>query len=166
MFISTPRLTLRPFSDDDQGEMIEMLTNDIIKQTYMIPDFDSEEQVIQLFKRYQELSLKKDRFVVGIDLDGKLIGFMNDTGIKDDYIELGYVIAPKYHKKGYCTEALKAAIAYLFDQGFRTVAAAAFEDNIASRRVMEKAGMKRLDREESIEYRGVTHRCICYEVTK
>ena len=164
--IKTARLTLRPFLDSDQPAMMEMLTDSLIKKTYMIPDFDCEEQVIRLFRRFQELSLNKERFVVAIDLDGQLIGFMNDTGIKDDYIELGYVIHPKQHSKGYCTEALKGAIGFLFEKGFRTVGAAAFEDNIASRRVMEKAGMKLLEKTENIEYRGVNHRCACYSITK
>jgi len=166
MYIKTQRLCLRPFLDSDQTAMMELLTNDIIKKTYMIPDFDCEEQVVRLFKRYQELSLKEERFVVGIELKGTLIGFINDTGIKDDYIELGYVIHPDYHNQGYCTEAFKAAIKALFKKGFRTVAAAAFEHNIASRRVMEKAGMEQLDKTESIEYRGVTYRCTCYAITK
>ena len=60
------------------------------------------------------------------------------------------------------TEALKVAISEIFESGVRAVKASAFEGNIASMRVMEKCGMVRSGEEESVEYRGVTHRCICY----
>jgi RimJ/RimL family protein N-acetyltransferase len=54
----------------------------------------------------------------------------------------------------------------LFDRGFETVKAAAFEENTASFRVMEKAGMVKTTQAEEIQYRGKNHRCIYYEKNK
>ena len=39
-----------------------------------------------------------------------------------------------------------------------------FEENIASKRVMEKCGMIPIGKEEYIEYRGVVHRCVYYSI--
>ena len=44
--------------------------------------------------------------------------------------------------------------------------AGAFEENKASMRVMEKAGMTRITLEEDINYRGASHHCLYYSVKK
>ncbi|MBQ8599619.1 MAG: GNAT family N-acetyltransferase, partial [Oscillospiraceae bacterium] len=107
MEIRTQRLLLRPFIDADQSTMLRLLTDTKIKETFMIPDFDDKEQVIRLFRRYQELSLSDKRIAGAIETEGQLIGFFNDTGIQNSNIELGYVIDPAFHNQGYMTEALK-----------------------------------------------------------
>ena len=40
-----------------------------------------------------------------------------------------------------------------------------FEGNTASRRVMEKSGMRPAYRTDEIEYRGETRRCIYFTIT-
>ena len=50
--------------------------------------------------------------------------------------------------------------------GYSRVIAGHFEENPASRRVMEKCGMGPMDREENIEYRGVPHRCLYRAIEK
>ena len=164
--IQTQRLLLKPFSDHDRDAILALLTNEQIKQTYMIPDFHSPEQAEKMFHRFQELSLSEDRYVAGMYLNNALIGFLNDVGIHDHEIELGYVVDPRYHNQGYATEALKAVIAHLFRQGFRQISAGAFEDNPASIRVMVKSGMTLLDKTEDMDYRGVTHHCVYYSIQK
>ena len=64
------------------------------------------------------------------------------------------------------TAALRAAIGELFEKGHTQVVCGAFEHNLASMRVMEKAGMTRLEKTDEIEYRGKVHRCIYYGITK
>jgi len=81
-------------------------------------------------------------------------------------IELGYVIHPDFHSKGYATEALAAAIEDLFAKGFKEVMAGAFETNKSSCRVMEKCGMKLIDKEEDICYQGKLQHCIYYSIKK
>lgn len=81
-------------------------------------------------------------------------------------IEVGYVISPEYKGNGYATEALKAAIDELFRMGYNHVTAVFFEENAASRRVMEKCGMHLLDMEDTEDYQGVTHRCLYCGIDK
>ena len=162
--IHTPRLCLRALEDRDCDRMVDLLTNKEIARTYMLPDFSTREDAVKLFRRLQCLSRKEDRFVYGICLDDRLIGFFNDVEIQESAIELGYAILPPYQNQGYATEVLSAAIATLFAMGYTTVNTAAFEENPASIRVMEKCGMTRLEKTEQIDYRGRTHRCVCFAI--
>ena len=159
-------LVLKPLSETDEAAVIRMLTDDIVKKTYMVSDFTTEEQVKKLFVRLKTLSHSRDRFVRGIYVNECLEGLINDVGIDGGQIELGYVIHPDHHNRGYCTEALKKAIEELVYDGFEEILAGAFEENVASMRVMEKAGMQRIDRYEEIEYRGKIHSCVFYRIKR
>ena len=158
------KLTLRPMCPSDQGQILEILTSPIVNKTYMLPDYERSEDAIPLFNRLMELSQKQNRFVRCIALGETAIGFLNDVEIHDGTIELGYVIHPKFHNKGYMTQALKLAIRQLFELGYAKVECGAFEENKASQRVMEKAGMVKIEKTEQIEYRGKIHNCVYYEI--
>ena len=163
--METNQITLRSFRPEDQAQMLEILTSNLVNQTYMLPDFEKKEDAIPLFNKLMTRSNDSSRFVRCIDLDGTAIGFLNDVEIKDGSIELGYVIHPEFHNKGYMTRALKLAISALFDLGYKRVVCGAFEQNKANQRVMEKAGMLRISFTEEIEYRGNTHVCVYYHIT-
>ena len=162
----TERLRFHPFQVEDRPAMGGLLTNREIAKTFMLPDFDSEEAVDRLFDRYMELSRKDGRYMAGIYLDDELIGFFNDVENDGSRIELGYVISPAHWGKGYATEMLRGAVVDLFSRGYQEVVAGAFEENKASMRVMEKAGMTRITLEEDINYRGASHHCLYYSVKK
>ena len=166
MKITTRRLTLGPLSEGDLERAIDLFTDELVKETYMLPDFDSREAAIPLFRRVMTLSHSQERYVWGIFLDGDFIGLLNETDRDGEVIELGYALLPAYHNRGYCTEALEGAIGHLFEAGFAAVTAAAFTENPASFRVMEKAGMKPIDKTEEIEYRGRVHTCLYYEICR
>ena len=86
--------------------------------------------------------------------DGTIVGEIgcsvedaSDTGY------IGYTVVEPCWGHGYATEALRALLAYvLAEPGIRRVVAETMEGHIASRRVMEKAGMRqcggRLDVED------------------
>ena len=164
MYIQTKRLLLKPLSNQDQTRMVFLLTNDIIKQTYLLPDFKTEEEAVKLFERLKALSLSETHYLAGIYLDKLLIGLINDVEIKNGKIELGYAVDPTYHHQGYATEALKGMIEYLFENGFHEVIAGAFESNLASIKVMVKAGMEKQNTKAEISYRGKLHKCIYYAI--
>lgn len=164
MQIRTNRLVLKPFSGEDTEAALTILTDECIKKTYLLPDFAKKEDALPLFCRLMELSLDESHFVRGIYLEGRLIGFINDVGILDGCLELGYVMAPAHQGQGYMTEALRGSIEYLFRLGYREISAGAFQENSASIRVMVKAGMARTNKTEELEYRGEYHRCIYYSI--
>lgn len=166
MYIKTERLVLQPIGVADLADLVELLTDDIVKKTYLLPDFSHPEAARKMAERVRDLSRDPSRHVAGIYLDGQLIGLLNETEIGGSTIEIGYALLPAYHNRGYCTEALTEAIGYFFAHGFSQVSAGAFEENIASIRVMEKSGMSKIDRWDEINYRGKTHRCVYYAAQK
>ena len=161
--IITERLVLRAIENSDLEAMVDILMNEQVKETYMLPDFMSRQDAYPLFRKLHDLSNDPERYVFGIALNGQIIGFMNDVEMKNGTIEVGYVIHPRYHNLGYATEGLVALIDHLHFKGFHTVVAGFFEGNLASRRVMEKAGMTQTEQIDEIEYRGQMHRCIYFE---
>ena len=61
----------------------------------------------------------------------------------EESCEIGYGLGSEYWGRGYATEAVGCFLRYLtHEKGFRTVFASFFTGNDASRRVMEKCGMR------------------------
>lgn len=166
LYFKTQTLEVKPLTIQDREAIVELLMNDSVKRFYMVPDFSSREDAGKLFCRLTDLSQKEDRYVAGIFLDGMCIGILNETEITGTTVELGYAILPLYHNRGYGTQVLQGAMNYLFDRGFREVRTGAFEENLASIRVMVKCGMKKLARQEEISYRGRNHKCVYYSKTQ
>lgn len=164
--IETNRLVIRSLDENNVSDLVEILTDNEIKKTYMLPDLKTDEEIEKMVKRLFSLSFSNEHFFFGIYLGNKLIGFMNDVAFDDGDIEVGYVINSKYKNNGYCSEALKGLISYLFSKEVKAVTAGAFEGNNASFKVMEKAGMSKIDKVDSIEYRGATHKCYYYRIIK
>lgn len=166
-YIKTSRLELRSYRSCDKEQLIKILTNAEVTETFMVPEFKSEKQVLDLVCKLIEFSKTDDtaHLEYGIYFNDTLIGFINDCGIEDEGIEIGYVIHPDYKGQNYATEAVSAVIQDLFRMGFKKITAGYFEENIASRRVMEKCGMHQTDETDEEEYRGVKHICRYFEIT-
>lgn len=166
MVFNTERLEVKPLSEADRAAVIDLLTDGVVKQTYMVPDFQSREEAAKLFEQLKALSLREDRYVAGVYLDQAFIGILNETEVSGSRIELGYAILPQFHNYGFGTEVLTGAITYLFERGFDEVVAGAFKENEASIRVMIKSGMSKLEHQDEIEYRGEVHHCVYYSIRK
>ena len=164
--IQTERLTLKPFSLSDKDRLADLLTDQQITKTFMVTDFETAAQARALAEKLIRFSRIDDtrHLEYGIYLHDRLIGFINDCGIEDDSIEIGYAIHPDEQGQGYATEAVRAVLRELREMGFKKVTAGFFSGNSASRRVMEKCGMKQNEPVSHIEYRGVLHKCFYFEI--
>ncbi|MBP3452172.1 MAG: GNAT family N-acetyltransferase [Clostridia bacterium] len=160
--IHTPRLTLRPLSPTDEDALLALLRHPAVGETYMVPDLSDPQTAQRLFQRIMTLSHDDTHFVRAIDLQGQLIGLINDTEIIGPTMELGWAIHPDHQGRGYCTEAVTTALQALFAQGYTEITAGAFPTNLASLRVMQKCSMTPLSKREAVVYRGRTHNCIFY----
>ena len=166
MRFRTNRLDVRPMRMEDKEAILDLLTDETVGKTYMLPEYNNREDAVPLFQRLVELSREESRYVAGVYLDGQFIGMMIETERKDVQIEMGYAFLPAYYNRGYATEAFAGAIDYLLAHGFETVLAGAFAENTASIRVMEKCGMTKQNDTDEIEYRGVKHTCLYYAVSR
>jgi [ribosomal protein S5]-alanine N-acetyltransferase len=73
----------------------------------------------------------------------QVMGMMSARAAEEKW-ELGYVLARTHWKRGYMTEAVKGVIAWgIRQKDIYRVWAVCDVDNLASARVMEKAGMQR-----------------------
>lgn len=76
------------------------------------------------------------------------MGFRRSTDDPDE-LELGYSIVPAYQGRGYATEMAQALISWgLTQAGIKRVIASCDNNNQASIRVLEKAGLKRLGEQQ------------------
>ena len=111
---------------------------------------------------------REDMFAVRLKETNRLIGVVLYFNEKVDSCEIGYALGSAYWGQGYATEAVGRFLEYLFtEKGMRTVSACFFAGNTASRRVMEKCGMKfsRFS-EKEMTYLGKERDVIHYTITK
>ena len=160
------RLTLKSIEEKDKKDLLEIVKDPKVKKSYMLPDFSNEEEEEKFFQKLRNFTLNKEKFVYGIYSENKIIGFINQVSLENDIIELGYFIASNEWNKGYATEALKTAINELFRMGIKAVQAAHFECNPAIGRVMQKAGMLKIEKTEVIVYREQEYKCVYYEIDR
>ncbi|MFL5811991.1 MAG: GNAT family N-acetyltransferase, partial [Bdellovibrionia bacterium] len=81
---------------------------------------------------------------------------------------LGWAINPDFQKQGYATEAARALIAFGFEQlGLSVIYTTCDTRNVASYRVMEKVGMKRVgSMKGDKEVKGHIRDSYRYELTR
>ena len=155
MVLETPRLILRPFCGEDLDRLAELMANrDFMR-------FSSGVFSREKAKEFLEKILSWDRngqpsqFAMIDRATANLIGYcgfyhQHIDGI--DEVEIGYRLHSAYWNQGLTTEAAQA----VRDHGFRDlnlarVISLIHPDNIPSRRVAEKLGMKL---EKQTMYRG------------
>ena len=78
-----------------------------------------------------------------MDSDDVLVGTIGAYDYQDDHIEVGFSIVKGWQGRGLATEALRKVLEYLTEnEGIPCVTAWCASENIGSRRVLEKAGMR------------------------
>jgi len=93
-------------------------------------------------RKYDELPPEEKWFLIE-KKDGTKVGFIQRWPVKNSQ-ELGYAIVPGERGKGYCTEAVQLGVDYLFmSKDIAGIHAVAHIENVASQRVLEKAGFQR-----------------------
>ena len=166
MLIQTQRLLLKEITENDFSSLYGLLTNEEVKKTYLVPDFEDEAAFRKTFSYLKKMSEDQNGHTAGIFLGEELIGLFHKVEIIGDRVEVGYAIHPRHQNLGYATEVLRAGIRYFFEKGFFEVYAGAFKTNLASLKVMEKAGMQKTKMKASVNYRGEAHPCIYYSVKR
>lgn len=104
-------------------------------------EFEPVEQnsLQEIEKRYNNLRPGEKWFIVE-KKDGTKIGQIVHSPLKRHF-QIGFAIIPEERDKGYCTEAVKIMVDYLFlSRGIMRIEAGTNLNNAASQRVLEKAG--------------------------
>ena len=154
--LETERLILRKFTENDAEAVFRNWASDSEVTKYLTwPTHTSVDNSLGFMKFCVDSYQSPDSYQWGIVLKetGELFGNISVVKVIEDLeaVELGYVIGRKYWGKGYMTEAVKAVIAFLFNEvGANRISARHDTNNIASGKVMQKAGMK---------YEGTLRQC-------
>ena len=144
--IETPRLQLRQFTPDDAEELYYIYSHPGLFK-YM----SNEKPLLleQTKAAIQSMTENWEKYNFGVwaivhKEDRRLIGhcglkFLENT----TEVQVGYLLLESYWNQGLATEAASAALKYGFEViNLPRIVAIAKPENIASRRVMEKMGMK------------------------
>ena len=149
MEIKTERLTLRP-ACAGYLETTHKYASDLENTRYMmfLPYKSLEETRCALQEAEAQWRLaapQRCEFVVlkdGTHIGGMTLYFLNDRAEG----ELGWVLNKRYWGRGYVVEAALALMDYARKEwGMRRIIACCDSENQASRRVMEKLGMRHVD---------------------
>ena len=105
-----------------------------------------------------------------IEVAGKSIGTIGayDYDPEQSSIEIGYSIFRENWGNGFASQALELVCNYLMrEEGIRTLKAWSAEDNVASKKVLEKAGFHQTEmKEAAINVGGVKFDQVFYEKRK
>ncbi len=146
MILQTTRLILRPFQDEDIGRLAELMANRDFMRFSLGPYTREQTQtVLQKFLSWDEAGLPS-QFAVIFRSNNELIGYCGFLHWHIDgagEIEIGYRLDPDYWNRGLASEAAQAVRDHAFrDLTLPKVISLIHPDNVPSRRVAEKNGMK------------------------
>jgi RimJ/RimL family protein N-acetyltransferase len=149
-YLETERLVLRQFTERDVDNLCE-LDSDPDVMRFLNGGTPSPREVIEerILPRFLSFYRRYEQFGYWAAIEkvsGEFIGWFAlypEEGREAHDIALGYRLRTKYWRKGYGTEGAKALIHKAFvELAARRVFACTYSENLASRRVMEKSGMK------------------------
>ncbi len=144
----TPRLIIREFLAGEETIYLNHFNDELVIQ--YIPKRSREERINIFRKGLEQYSVSKTTGLWGIfsKANGDFMGscllrpFYDEAGV----LELGYSLEKKYWGDGFATEMAIAMVAHgLSDQSISEIVAVTELENMGSQRVLEKAGLKRVD---------------------
>ena len=146
--IETPRLLIRSFTLQDAQALHERVFGDDDAMKFIprgaSPSLDRTRASIERFMSH-EREHGFGLWAVELRASGELIGdcgLFLLQGVGPD-VEVAYHLGKQWWGHGYATEAASASLAYGFGEcGLSEIIAICFPEHIASRRVMEKSGMR------------------------
>ncbi len=150
MILETERLTLRPLRKSDAADIARQIGDwEVVKDTARIP-YPYEPSMAHEFIEHVQREAPEigENFAVVKRRDGALIGGLGLTKTTEIPggglgIEIGYWLGREHWGQGYGSETVARAVAYGFEGcGAGQIWATLDKTNVASRRVLEKAGLR------------------------
>jgi ribosomal-protein-alanine N-acetyltransferase len=135
--LQTERLILRQFHQDDLRDVASWMEAGSIPNT----EFEAQRFLDFCFREYRERGIGP----WGLELKGisRVVGNCGFPHINDRCGEINYYVVPQCRSQGLASEAVMAILEFGFkDLGLRRIQARCAIDNVASERVMQKAGMR------------------------
>jgi ribosomal-protein-alanine N-acetyltransferase len=143
--LQTKRLLLRKHETEDAKVLHQQfgLNDEMFRYSGWNP-YATEAMAAETIQHFIDSYPEPSFYGWAITLDGHLIGTIGayDYNEAESSIEIGISIVQECWGQGYASEALQSVLEYLTkEEKIKTIIAWCAEENIGSRRVMEKAGM-------------------------
>jgi RimJ/RimL family protein N-acetyltransferase len=144
--LTSERLVLRPWRDDDLEPFAEMSADPLVMEHF--PSLLDRVRSAEVVGRIRGHFDREGYGLWAVEVPG-VAGFIGFTGIarvpfRHDWIEVGWRLARAHWGKGYATEAARAAIEWGFaNLAVEEIVAMTVPANLRSQRVMAKLGMTR-----------------------
>ena len=137
--METERLIIDEIRETDKEDYFHNISHDkAVLENFVCPYTETIDDL-----DFSPYLTNKDMYAIRLKDTKRLIGIILFFDAKEDSCEIGYGIGTEYWNKGYVSEALNRFIDFLFNEkDFKVLYASYFPQNIASKRVMEKCGMK------------------------
>jgi RimJ/RimL family protein N-acetyltransferase len=148
--IETERLRLRPFRGADLPAMLSIYRLPEVLRYLYVGEQSVDEIAATLEERKSKTALKTegDKLILAVELKetGQCIGevVLVWLSAKHKSAEIGFIIHPNFHGKGYAAEAIRPLIDFAFSRmDIHRIIGRCDGRNTASARLMEKLGMRR-----------------------
>lgn len=143
--LETERLLLRRLDKNDAEQVLALRGNAEIMKFVPRPLAKTKEDALEHIAMIDEKIVSNTGINWGITIKGNptIIGIIGHFKIafENQRAEIGYMSFPEFNGKGYMSEAVKAAVAYGFEQmNLHSIEAIIDPGNIASERVLQKNG--------------------------
>ena len=145
----TERLLIRDIEPEDMESLLKIYTQEVNMKYISTGNYKWTYE--QLSEKYNRCNIN---YIAGIGVfavenkdSGKIIG---EAGVFDSFgktskLELGYILNSMYWSRGYGYEICVGLIKYCFDNiGTKSVIARMYSENMASVKLSEKCGMKKI----------------------
>ncbi|HYP53870.1 MAG TPA: GNAT family N-acetyltransferase [Pyrinomonadaceae bacterium] len=162
--IETSRLLLRRLRDDDFDALARLFADPDVMRHLQDGEAVSREESAVHFRNLKENYWDEHgfgRWAVVSKSSGEVIGFCG-LRLLEGTPEIVYVLAKSHWGRGLATEAARACLRFAFEHhGFERVVAITRPPNAASRRVMERLGMKFVREDDFYGYN-----CVLYSIDR
>jgi RimJ/RimL family protein N-acetyltransferase len=173
LVIEAPRVRLRPLEERDAEGLFPLVSDPGLPVMMTWSAHGTIDETRGWIAHTREARAAGTDMVWGIEHEGAVVGTIGLHDItwavraaRVDQAELGFWIAPASQGKGLTTEAARNVTRWAFDTlGLHKVLVSCFEENVASRRVIEKCGFRKLCRQDEDIWRdGKWHAHLRYEL--
>jgi RimJ/RimL family protein N-acetyltransferase len=170
IFMETPRLWLRPFTQADIHPFVAMRSDPVIARYQSWSDFTEADGYLFILDMAQtQPGIPGEWYQFAVALRDTNI-FIGDcalfTGEDGRSGEIGYTFARAHQRQGYATEAVTAVLNYAFHTlHLQQIMATADGRNIASIKLLQRLGFQQ-EKQETVWFKGQRVRENSYMLTK
>lgn len=155
VFIKTDRLTIEEITEKDGATYQSLYLDDQLNKWWGYDyreDLNGKEPTAEYFLGFQKLlKEKREEYSLAVKKDGVMIGELvlyNFEGATS--LEMGFRFFKEHHGKGYAVESAGALKDYVFNTlGASRLRSRCFKENIPSRKLIERLGLKLFDQNQT-----------------